>query len=296
MAITHPRRYDKYRRRLKLEEEDVHHHGALGAPLHRSPRPIRKDVPRRVVALGEPRNRVERENAQALGQEHLVACRDAIRVDIPPQTQRRPDRIGTGDIAVVVAAQCSGIVLGQAHEAVRRVRALEQHWSADAEQLSTAVDHTIAVAIQSEERLVAARPDPLDVIGTTIVVDVEVDPYPSGAQLDAIGANVHDDRTTGTPRCAALQGKDENQCAATQPPNSTFHVLALLGRPSWSAGAPGFATAALWGRWCKFHHREYAGVAVTDLIATQRDVDANSLQVDPCIFRAPHIRERAVVR
>jgi hypothetical protein len=96
--------------------------------------------------------------------------------------------------------------LGEAYEAVRRSAALQQR-RAHAEQLGPVVDYAIAIAVQRQERFVAARAHPLHGVAKSVGVDVERDTAACGAELDAVAMSVDDDRAALTPgaRCDHAQ-------------------------------------------------------------------------------------------
>jgi hypothetical protein len=94
--------------------------------------------------------------------------------------------------------------LRESDESVRCGAAREQR-RADTEQLRAIVDDPIAVAIERQERLVAARTHPLYVVREAVGVDVERHAPTGGTELDPVPASVDDDRTALAPRAPADQ-------------------------------------------------------------------------------------------
>ena len=127
------------------------------------PRPVRQRVARRIDVAPDFRDRAERREPERLRPSHLVARRDAVRIGVQPHRELRPDRVRARNHAVVVAAQQWLIVLREADEPVGRSAALEQRRT-DAEELRAVVDHAVAIAVERQERLVAARTHPLHVV------------------------------------------------------------------------------------------------------------------------------------
>jgi hypothetical protein len=115
-----------------------------------------------------------------------------------------PDRVRARDHTVVIAAEQWLIVLRESDETVRCRTPREQR-RADAEELRAIVDDPVAVAIEREEGLVAARAHPLHVVREAVGVDVERHAPTGGTELDAVPASVDDDRTALAPGARADQ-------------------------------------------------------------------------------------------
>jgi hypothetical protein len=98
--------------------------------------------------------------------------------------------------------------LRESNEPVRRSAALEQG-RADAEQLGAVIDPAVAVAVEREERLVAARPHPLHVVREAVGVDVERHTAAGGTEIDAVAASVDDDRAALPPGMAGEQAQKQ---------------------------------------------------------------------------------------
>ena len=128
---------------------------------------------------------------------------DAVRVEIHPDAQLRPDGIGLGDEAVVIAAELTGVVLREPDEAIRRAAPFENHRCADAEQFRAIIDEAIAGAIQREETLVAAAAYPLHVIAHAVGIHVEVHADAGFTEVDAVVGEVDDDGAAATPGIAS---------------------------------------------------------------------------------------------
>jgi hypothetical protein len=94
--------------------------------------------------------------------------------------------------------------LRECDESVRCCATREQR-RADTEQFRAIIDDPIAVAIERQERLVAARTHPLHVVREPVGVDVERHPPTGGTELDPVPASVDDDRTALAPRAPADQ-------------------------------------------------------------------------------------------
>ena len=96
------------------------------------------------------------------------------------------------------------IVLRESDEPIRRGAALEQRRT-HAEQLRAVIDQAIAVAVERQERFVAARTHPLHVVTEAVGVDVERHTPAGGTELDAVPASVDDDRAALCPDVAGEQ-------------------------------------------------------------------------------------------
>jgi hypothetical protein len=107
-------------------------------------------------------------------------------------------------LSIVVATEQWPVVLCQRDEPIGCGAALDQR-RADAEQLGAVVDQPVAVAIEREERLVAARPHPLDVVRKAVRVDVERHAAARGTQIDAVAPSVDHERTALCPDVAPGQ-------------------------------------------------------------------------------------------
>jgi len=94
--------------------------------------------------------------------------------------------------------------LRQGDESVRRGATREQR-RADTEELRAIVDDAIAIAVERQEGLVAARTHPLHMVREPVGVDVERHAPTGGTELDPVPASVDDDRTALAPRAPADQ-------------------------------------------------------------------------------------------
>jgi hypothetical protein len=94
--------------------------------------------------------------------------------------------------------------LRQRDEAVRR-RATREQRRADTEELRAIVDDAVAIAVERQESLVAARTHPLHTVREPVRVDVERHAPTGGTELDAVPASVDDDRTALAPGARADQ-------------------------------------------------------------------------------------------
>jgi hypothetical protein len=100
--------------------------------------------------------------------------------------------------------------LGERDEAVGCFAALDERRT-DAEELRTVIDQAVAVAVERQERFIAARPHPLHAVGKTIRVDVERNAAARDAQLDAVPSGVDDDRAALCPSASADQAQKNAQ-------------------------------------------------------------------------------------
>jgi hypothetical protein len=112
--------------------------------------PSGNDIARLVEVLAEFRDGLERGDAKTAQSPHLLHGRDTIGIQIHPDAQLRPDGVGFGDEAVVVAAELARIVLRETDEAIGRTASLENQRRADAEQLCAIVDD-VAGAVEREK-------------------------------------------------------------------------------------------------------------------------------------------------
>ncbi|MGH8236529.1 MAG: hypothetical protein ACREXP_05835 [Steroidobacteraceae bacterium] len=92
----------------------------------------------------------------------------------------------------------------ESDEPIGRSAAFEQGRT-DTEQLRAVVDESIAVAVERQERFVAARTHPLHVVTKAVGVDVKRHTPAGGAELDAVPASVDDDRAALSPDVARDQ-------------------------------------------------------------------------------------------
>jgi len=86
-----------------------------------------------------------------------------------------------------------------------RCRATREQWRADTEQLRAIVDDPVAIAVERQERFIAARAHPLHMVRESVGVDVERHAPTGGTQLDAVPPSVDDDRTALAPGAPADQ-------------------------------------------------------------------------------------------
>jgi hypothetical protein len=182
---------------VEQQEEDIDHECAL-APSAAGPRPIRQRVAGSIDVAADLRDRAERREPERVGPSHLGARCDAIRVGVQPHRELGPDCVRTRDDAVIVAAQQRPIVLRQGDEPVGSGAALQQR-RPDTEELRAVVDQTVAIAVERQERLVAARPHPLHVVGEPVGIDVERHACAGRTKLDAVAARVDYDRAALSP-------------------------------------------------------------------------------------------------
>jgi hypothetical protein len=139
---------------------------------------------------------------------HLVPRRNAIRVDVQPHRQLRPDGVRPRDHAVIVAAEQRPIVLRERDEPVGGRAAFEQR-CAHAEELGTVVDQAIAIAVERQERLVTASTHPLHEVRRAVGIDVEPYAAARGTKIDAVAARVDDNRTALSPDVAGEQAQKQ---------------------------------------------------------------------------------------